>query len=94
VRDGVGIAFGAAQFAAGLAFWGRAATGARYRGARLLAVSFWLWAIHRAIAPFFNTEPGITTHLVIHATFVCFYFSSTFAIIIMVLDRARSEMRA
>jgi signal transduction histidine kinase len=94
VRDGVGIAFGAAQFAAGLAFWGRSATGARYRGARLLAVSFWLWATHRAIAPFFNAEPGTTTHLVIHATFVCFYFSSTFAIIIMVLDRARSEMRS
>jgi two-component system sensor histidine kinase HydH len=93
-RHGIGIAFGAAQFAAGFAFWGGPSSGVRYRGARLLAVSFWLWAIQRSVSPFLDAEPGSTTHLVIHAAFVCFYFSSTFAIIIMVLDRARSEMRS
>jgi signal transduction histidine kinase len=94
VREGIGIALALAQFGAGLAFWGRSASGTRYRGARLLAVSFWLWAIHRAVAQFLQAEPGTTTHLVVHATFVSLYFSSTFAIIIMVLDRARSEMRS
>jgi signal transduction histidine kinase len=94
IRDGVGIVLGAAQFGAAVAFWGRSASGVRYRGARLLAISFGLWAVHRAAAQFLNAEPGSPTHLVIHATFVCLYFSSTFAIIIMVLDRARSEMRS
>ena len=90
-----GSLLGAAQVGAGLAFWSRSADGVRYRGARLLAVSFWLWAIHKAVSlQLLNAEPGTTTHLVVHATFVCLYFSSTFAIIIMVLDRARSEMRS
>jgi len=95
VRETIGLLLGAAQVGAGLAFWARSADGVRYRGARLLAVSFWLWAIHKAVSlQLLNAEPGTTTHLIVHATFVCLYFSSTFAIIIMVLDRARSEMRS
>src|SRR5262245_996190 len=95
VREAIGIFLGAAQFGAGLAFWSRSAEGVRYRGARLLAVSLWLWAIHKAVSvQFIAADPGTTTHFLIHATFVCLYFSSTFAIIIMVLDRARSEMRS
>ena len=95
VRETIGLLLGAAQVGAGLAFWSRSADGGRYRGARLLAISFWLWAIHKAVSlQLLNAEPGTTTHLVVHATFVCLYFSSTFAIIIMVLDRARSEMRS
>ena len=95
VREAIGVLLGGAQFVAGLAFWLRSAAGVRYRGARLLAVSLWLWAIHKAVSlQFLNPDPGTTTHVLIHATFVCLYFSSTFAIIIMVLDRARSEMRS
>src|SRR5262245_47985278 len=95
VREAIGIFLGAAQFGAGLAFWSRSAEGVRYRGARLLAVSLWLWAIHKAVSvQFIAADPGTTTHFLIHATFVCLYFSSTFAVIIMVLDRARSEMRS
>jgi two-component system, NtrC family, sensor histidine kinase HydH len=94
VRESIAVVFGAVQFAAGLAFWPRSAVGVRYRGARLLAVSFWLWGVHMVVSKFLNAAPGTTTHFVVHATFVCLYFSSTFAIIIMVLDRARSEMRS
>jgi signal transduction histidine kinase len=94
VREAIALALGGTQFAAGLAFWSRSTTGVRYRGARLLAISLWLWAIHKAISQALSADPGTTTHLVVHATFVCLYFSSTFAIIIMVLDRARSEMRS
>ena len=95
VREAIGVLLGGAQFVAGLAFWLRSTAGVRYRGARLLAVSLWLWAIHKGVSlQFLNPDPGTTTHFVIHATFVCLYFSSTFAIIIMVLDRARSEMRS
>jgi two-component system, NtrC family, sensor histidine kinase HydH len=94
VRDATGILLGGAQAVAACAFWSRSAAGIRYRGARLLAISLWLWAIHRATSQWLNAEPGTTTHLVVHATFVCLYFSATFAIIIMVLDRARSEVRS
>jgi len=94
VRHTVAIVLGGAQAAAGLAFWFRSAAGVRYRGARLLAASLWLWAIHKSISQWLSADPGTTTHLVVHATFVSLYFSSTFAIIIMVLDRARSEMRS
>lgn len=94
MRDTIALILGGAQFAAGLAFWSRSAAGVRYRGARLLAVSLWLWALHKMVSQLLNAVPGTTTHLVVHATFVCLYFSSTFAIIIMVLDRARSEMRS
>ena len=48
MRDGIGVVLGAAQFGAALAFWGRSASGVRYRGAGLLAISFALWAVHRA----------------------------------------------
>lgn len=94
VREAAGIILGVPQFVAGLAFWSCSATGVRCRGARLLASSFCLWAIHRVVSPFTGAEPGTPTYLCIHALFVSFYFLSTFAIIIMVLDRARSEMRA
>jgi signal transduction histidine kinase len=95
LREAIGVVLGGAQFAAGLAFWLPSTTGVRYRGARLLAVSFWLWAIHRGVMlQLIDADPGTTTHFLIHATFVCLYFSSTFAIIIMVLDRARNEMRS
>jgi signal transduction histidine kinase len=90
----VGMLLGGAQAVAACAFWSRSAAGVRYRGARLLAISLWLWAIHRATSQWLHAEPGSTPHFVIHATFVCLYFSATFAIIIMVLDRARSEVRS
>jgi signal transduction histidine kinase len=36
-------------------------------------------------------EPGSTAYLCVHAVFITFYFLATYAVIIMVLERARSE---
>jgi signal transduction histidine kinase len=90
----VGIVLGIAQIAAGLAFWPRPSAGMAYRGAGLLAVSFLGWGLHRVVMRFLTVESGSTEYYAVHGTFVFFYFLSTFAIIIMVLDRARSEMRS
>jgi nitrogen-specific signal transduction histidine kinase len=94
VRETIGILLGGTQFVAGLAFWSRPAAGVRYRGSRLLAASLCLWAIHRVVSQFVSADPGTPAHFIVHATFIECYFFSTFAIIIMVLDRARSEMRS
>jgi two-component system, NtrC family, sensor histidine kinase HydH len=94
VREATAMLLGGAKGLAAFAFWSRSSAGVRYRGARLLAISLWLWAIHRMASQWLHADPGTTTHFVVHATFVCLYFSSTFAIIIMVLDRARSEVRS
>lgn len=75
---------------AGVQFWPRAAQ-PRYRGACFLATSLTLWGVHRMVSPAFPAEPGTAPHLMMHLGFLLFYFLSTFAIIIMVLDRARSE---
>jgi signal transduction histidine kinase len=90
----VGILLGLSQVAAGLAFWPRPSTGMHYRGAGLLAVSFLMWGGHRIVSRFLAVDTGSPTYYAVHGAFVFFYFLSTFAIIIMVLDRARSEMRS
>ena len=38
-----------------------------------------------------NLEPGSASYMAVHAVFITLYFLSTFAVIIMVLERARSE---
>jgi signal transduction histidine kinase len=57
----------------------------------LLAGLFTLWGLHRVAAQFVSLEPGTPGYLAVHATFITLYFLSTFAVIIMVLERARSE---
>ena len=94
IRATVGLILGGALIAAGRAFWPRAGVSTGYRGDRLLATSLCLWGVHRLGAEFLHAEPGSTIHLAVHTTFIALYFLSTFAIIIMVLDRARSEMRS
>ena len=44
--------------------------------------------------PFVEPPPGTDAYLAGHMVFMLFYFLSVFAIIIMVLDRARREMAA
>src|SRR5216683_8395413 len=90
VRSIAGVATGATLILAGFQFWPRPAQ-PRYRGSRFLATALALWGVHRIVAPFFDPEPGSATHVTVHMGFMFFYFLSTFAIIIMVLDRARSE---
>jgi hypothetical protein len=43
------------------------------------------------VSPFIDGGPGTGPHVMMHAAFMVFYFLCTFAIIIVVLDRARSE---
>ena len=50
-----------------------------------------LWGLHRITTQLLAVEPGTPVYLAMHATFVALYFLSTFAVIIMVLERARSE---
>jgi signal transduction histidine kinase len=87
----VGAALGAIQIAAGLLFWPSPGRSTGCRGERLLAGLLTLWGIHRIATQFVSTEPGSTSYMAVHAVFITLYFLSTFAVIIMVLERARSE---
>jgi signal transduction histidine kinase len=90
----LGVMLGGAQVAAGLIFWTRRSTGVSCRGVGLLAASFVGWGLHRIASRWVTAEPGSAMYFGVHSAFIFFYFVSTFAIIIMVLDRARSEMRS
>src|SRR5262249_2659343 len=74
-----------------LLFWPGQARMTRFRGERLLAGSLTLWGVHRIVTQFMNIVPGSTAYLTVHAVFILLYFLSTFAVIIMVLERARSQ---
>jgi signal transduction histidine kinase len=85
----VGLTLGVVQMAAGVLFWPARST--RFRGERLLSGLLTVWGLHRIATQFVNMEPGSTSYMVVHAVFITLYFLSTFAVIIMVLERARSE---
>jgi signal transduction histidine kinase len=89
----VGVGLGAAQMVAGALFWPSRdrVAGVRVRGERLLAGLLTLWGIHRIATQFVSAPPGSAAYLSVHAVFITLYFLSTFAVIIMVLERARSE---
>ena len=87
----VGMGLGALQIATGVLFWPRRGRDTGFRGERLLAGLLALWGVHRIGAQFVSVEPGTPAYLAVHATFITLYFLSTFAVIIMVLERARSE---
>jgi two-component system, NtrC family, sensor histidine kinase HydH len=93
-RSFAGLATGGALLLASLQFWPRGVEPPRYRGSRFLAVSLALWGVHRIVSPFIDAQPGTSGYLTVHMAFMFVYFLSTFAIIIMVLDRARSETAA
>jgi two-component system sensor histidine kinase HydH len=90
-RNLVGGVTGGVLIAAGLQFWPRRAQSLGYRGPRFLAVALTLWGLHRMVSPLIDRGPGTGPHVMMHTTFMVFYFLCTFAIIIVVLDRARSE---
>jgi signal transduction histidine kinase len=87
----VGVILGGVQMAAGVLFWPARGCLTQFRGERLLAGLLTLWGLHRVGTQFVNTEPGSTAYMVVHAVFITLYFLSTFAVIIMVLERARVE---
>ena len=80
--------------AAGVAFWVARHRIRSCRAVRFLGGSLGLWGGYRAIFPFLALEPGTEAHIAAHMLFMLFYFLSVFAIIIMVLDRARRETAA
>ena len=87
----VGVGLGLAQIAAGVLFWPQPGRSTGFRGERLLAGLLTLWGVHRIATQFVSTEAGSTGYMAVHAVFITLYFLSTFAVIIMVLERARSE---
>jgi signal transduction histidine kinase len=66
-------------------------SGARVRGERLLAGLLTLWGLHRIATQFVQAPPESPAYWCVHAVFITLYFLSTFAVIIMVLERARAE---
>jgi len=90
----VGIALGGIQMAAGLLFWPSQAQIPRFRGERLLAAFLTLWGLHRVTTQCVSMIPGSTGYLTVHAVFILLYFLSTFAVIIMVLERAERQRAA
>jgi signal transduction histidine kinase len=87
----VGVGLGSVQMAAGVLFWPPRGRATGFRGERLLAGLLTLWGAHRIASQFVSTEPGSAGYMTVHAVFITLYFLSTFAVIIMVLERARSE---
>jgi signal transduction histidine kinase len=87
----VGVTLGAVQVLAGALFWPSRGRRVGFRGERLLAGLLALWGLHRVATQFVDTEPGSTQYMAVHGVFITLYFLSTFAVIIMVLERARSE---
>src|SRR5262245_34530410 len=86
-----GIGLGVVQIAAGLLFWPPCGSITNCRGERLLAGLLALWGGHRIATQFLSTEPGTAGYFAVHAIFISLYFLSTYAVIIMVLERARRE---
>jgi signal transduction histidine kinase len=87
----VGLILGVVQMGAGVLFWPARGRSIGFRGERLLAGLFILWGVHRIGSQFVSMEPGAPSYMLVHAIFITLYFLSTFAVIIMVLERARSE---
>ena len=89
----IGVGLGAVQMAAGVLFWPSRGqvSGARVRGERLLAGLLTLWGLHRIATQFIAMPQGSAAYWCVHAVFITLYFLSTFAVIIMVLERARAE---
>src|SRR5262249_36557197 len=87
----VGGGLGVVQGAAGVPLGPSRSRDLGFRGERLLSGLLTLWGFHRIAMQVTSVEPGTPAYLAMHATFVTLYFLSTFAVIIMVLERARSE---
>jgi two-component system, NtrC family, sensor histidine kinase HydH len=87
----VALVLGGVQIAAGVLFWPARGGSAGCRGERLLAGLLTLWGVHRLVTIFVTAPPGSTAYMAVHAVFITLYFLSTFAVIIMVLERARSQ---
>ena len=92
-QHAVGVILGAVHIAAGVLFWPARArvNGVRVRGERLLSGLLVLWGVHRIASQSVSMMPGSPGYFTVHGVFITLYFLSTFAVIIMVLERARTE---
>jgi signal transduction histidine kinase len=83
---------GSVLIAAGVAFWPWRATAISPRGCRFLSISFALWGLSRMATGFVDVPPDSMTYVALNSALALFYFLSVFAIIILVLERARGEV--
>jgi signal transduction histidine kinase len=83
---------GGALIAAGLAFWPRRSMVISHRGERFLASSLTLWGLSRMAMALVHVPSGGEAVVLLSTVLYFFYFLSVFAIIILVLDRARGEV--
>jgi two-component system, NtrC family, sensor histidine kinase HydH len=86
------IVGGGALITAGLAFWPHRAMPTPQLGAKLLAISLGLWGLHRLVMAFVALPPGSSAFMLVNVTLTLFYFFSAFAIILLVLNRAKGEV--
>ena len=87
----VGVLSGVPLLAASFVFGFRSAKPNAGSRERFLAWALLVWGLQRIATPFIDALPGTLTFLAVHASYVLCYFLAVFAIIIVVLDRARSE---
>jgi signal transduction histidine kinase len=85
------IVSGAALLLGGLVFWPRRQEPAALAGRRFLAVSVALWGLHHIVTPFVASSSEYLS-MALDVSDVLAYYLVVFPIIIVVLDRARSEM--
>ena len=83
---------GGALMAAALAFWPQRAMPAPQPGAKFLAISLGLWGLQRVVMAFVDLHPGSSAFMPVTVTLSFFYVSSACAIILLVLNRAKSEV--
>jgi signal transduction histidine kinase len=88
----VGVLTGLPLLAAGLVFWSGPAKPNGSSRERFLAGALLVWGAQRMVAPFVDAVPGTLAFLALHSSWLLCYFLAVIAIIIMVLDRAHSEM--
>jgi signal transduction histidine kinase len=84
---------GLVVFLAGLLFWARRGDPAPPAGSRFLAVSVALWGVYR-VALAFLAPSDDRLYVAANVSFVLIYYLVVFAIVIVVLDRARGEVSA
>jgi signal transduction histidine kinase len=83
---------GAALVAAGLAFWPHHMVPTPRPGAKLLAISLSLWGLHRVVVAFVDLPTGSSAFMLVNITLTLGYFITAFAIILLVLNRAKGEV--
>src|SRR5262245_6587640 len=88
-----GVASGVVLLLGGLAFWPRRQEPSPLAGRRFLAVSVVLWGLHQLVTPFVRSSSD-RVFVALSVSNALIYFIVVFPIVIVVLDRARSEAAA